>query len=206
MICAACQGWMTPQVNKTAGMIQCPTCGHVAARRFMPLLIVSGPSGAGKTTLIPELQRLLFPEWDVFETDLLWDSGGDWNMVKCNWLRIADHLVQAGRPVILCGTMKPDETNMCDSAPLFSRIHYAALVCDPEVLVERLRARPGWRGCTEEFIAEHVNYCRWFIENAETAFDPPLLLVDTTRGTRGDAARQIADWATARWKTETRTL
>ena len=43
---------------------------------------------AGKTAVITELRRLL-PEWEVFETDILWDSGGDWQFVRSNWLRIA---------------------------------------------------------------------------------------------------------------------
>lgn len=190
---------MTPTVDRAAQAVRCPACGHVTPRRLLPLFIVSGASGTGKTTLVPLLQRLLSPAWDVFETDILWDSGGDWNMAKCNWLRIADHLTQAGRPVLLCGTMRPDETEACETRPLFSIVCYAALTCEEATLVSRLRARPAWRGCDDEFIAESVNYNRWFVDNARTAFDPPLFVVDTTTASPDEAARRIANWAAIGW-------
>jgi hypothetical protein len=104
-------------------------CGHQQAHRFLPLFIVTDPSGAGKTAIVLALQQLL-PDWDVFETDILWDSGGDWTMVKCNWLRIAQQIAQrpAGNPTILCGTILPDQIAGCPSLPLFSAVHWLALL------------------------------------------------------------------------------
>src|SRR5262245_28553578 len=84
MICQSCEEWMTPIVNTDRRIVQCSMCGHQQAHRFLPLFIVTGPSGAGKTAIVPALQQLV-PTWDVFETDILWDSGGDWNMTACNW-------------------------------------------------------------------------------------------------------------------------
>jgi len=62
----------------------------------------------------------MLPDWEIFETDILWDSAGDWNMVKCNWLRIAHSIAQSGRPTLLCVTMRPAEIESCESLPLFS--------------------------------------------------------------------------------------
>ena len=198
MICYACQAWITPKTDPEAGTFCCPECGFTETRRFPPLFIVSGASGTGKTALVPALQSLL-PHWDVFETDILWDSGGDWNSIKCNWLRIAYSLLQAGRPVILCGTMNPQETDLCETRSYFSRLHYALLTCQPETLAERLRRRPAWRGFDEARIAEHLNYQNWFLERSQTLFDPPLVVFDTSDASVEEIAQQARDWATAIW-------
>jgi len=200
MICSACHAWMQPILDKAAEIARCPECGHEASRRFWPLFIVTGPSGAGKTAMVPYLQRLL-PRWEVFETDILWDSGRDWNIVKCNWLRIADSLVQRPhpRPTILCGTIQPEDIEACDVFPFFRCVHWLALVCEAETLTARLRARPAWRGCDEAFIFAQRTYLQWLHEHALTAFAPPLTLLDTTHTPLEQTAEQIQNWATSRW-------
>ena len=114
--------WIEPLFDKSRSQIsRCPECGHVGSRRFLSLFIVTGPSGTGKTAVVSELQRLL-PDWEVFETDILWDSGHDWNMIKANWLRIADNLAQRphGRLTILCGTMQPEDIVKVILAPVLA--------------------------------------------------------------------------------------
>lgn len=201
MICKACQVWMEPLCDKEAQQVKCTECGHIEPYRFLPLFIVTGPSGAGKTAVTYELQRLL-PEWEVFETDIIWDSGGNWTAVKCNWLRIAAFIAQREppRPTILCGTMQPKELETCESRPYFSTIHWLALTCEDEMLERRLRARPAWRESTEDFIVESLNYNRWFRENAMTEFSPPLTLVDTTHTTIEQTAQHTRDWAVHHWE------
>lgn len=203
MICGACREWIEPIRDKKAQTVACPKCGRVESRPFLPLFIVTGPSGAGKTAVVADLQRLM-PDWEVFETELLWDSGGDWNTVKCNWLRIADFIAhrEPSRLTILCGTMQPQDLESCESRDCFSRIHWLALLCDEETLARRLRARPAWRGCDETFIAEQLNYARWFRKNAETAFDPPLMIIDTTDAPISQSAVGIRDWAMGRLRGE----
>ncbi|HET9222916.1 MAG TPA: hypothetical protein VFO07_10450 [Roseiflexaceae bacterium] len=164
------------------------------------MFIVTGPSGVGKTAIVPALQQLL-PDWDVFETDILWDSGGDWTMSACNWLRIAQHIAQrpTGKPTILCGTMLPDRIADCPSLPLFSAVYWLALLCEPTTLADRLRRRPAWRGWDEAKIAEHLQFADWFRSHAQAAFDPPLAIVDTTNIPIEATASAVRDWALARW-------
>lgn len=207
MICTACLAWMDPRFDSVAQTRSCPDCGHTEPHRFFPLFIVTGPSGAGKTAVVPELQRLL-PDWEVFETDILWDSGGDWDIVKANWLRIAYSLAQRphGRLTMLCGTIQPDDVARSGLGGHFSTIYWLGLVCDPQALRERLKARPAWRGCDESLIAEHEMYLAWLHASAETAFDPPLRLVDTTWDSISQIAEQIRDWAVAHWEQEQQTV
>ena len=203
MICLECHAWIEPIFDKVSQISCCPECGHEESRRFFPLFIVTGPSGAGKTAVVAELQRLL-PDWEVFDTDLLWDSGRDWNMVKANWLRIADNLAQRphGRLTVLCGTMQPEDIVKSGLGSHFSTIYWLSLVCDSEILRERLSARPAWRGCNEEFIIKQQEYLEWLKDNALTAFIPPLKLLDTSHSSISSTAQKICDWVAENWQNE----
>jgi hypothetical protein len=192
VVCSGCGAYIQPVVDVAAQTSLCPECGHPAAMRILPLFIVTGASGVGKTAVVGELRRLL-PAWDIFETDVI--HGADWQQVKCNWLRIAHAIAQSGRYTLLCGTMLPEEVNRCDHRPFFSQVHYLNLHCDDVTRVARLRARPPWRGCDEAFIEKHRRFAQWLLDHAATDFDPPMVTVDTTRATVGDVARRICEWA-----------
>jgi broad-specificity NMP kinase len=168
---------------------------------LLPLFVVTGASGAGKTSVVEELQELM-PDWHVFETDILWDSGRDWHFVRQNWLRIAHRIAQTGRPTLFCGTHLPEHLNACDHRELFSQVHYLILHCADATLAARLHARPAWHEQTEAFIVDQRRFNQWLVENAATAFDPPAALVDTTSISVPQAARQIRDWAVRQWKRE----
>jgi hypothetical protein len=199
MICESCGAWIQPTVDKAASLLLCPQCGHGHAARFLPLFIVTGASGVGKTAVVAELRGIM-PEWDIFETDILWDSGGDWHTAHCNWLRIAFSIAQSGRGTILCGTMVPEKIDTCDHHQLFSKVCYLNLHCDDDAREARLRARPAWRGVTDDFVREHARTARWLVDNADTVFDPPMPTVDTTHATPREVAGQIRDWALGQWK------
>jgi hypothetical protein len=204
--CGGCGRWADHAVERgrDAVRLQCVECTHTETRpmRLLPLFIITGASGVGKSSMVPVLRRLL-PDWEVFETDILWDSGGDWQFVRQNWLRIAHSVAQSGRPTILCGTLLPGDVDRCDHRELFSQVHYACLHCEADELARRLRSRPSWPPCTEEFIYEHQKFAQWFVENAGTAFDPPLTIVDATSEPAPVVARRLRDWALERWIQET---
>ncbi len=101
--------------------------------------------------------------------------------------------------MLFCGTVLPDWLDGLDHRHFFEPIHYLALHCDDTTRAERLRARPAWRGWNEARIAEHAEFARWFVDNAETAFSPPLSIVDTSAGTTLDTAKEVRDWALDRW-------
>jgi hypothetical protein len=121
--------------------------------------------------------------------------------VRNNWLRIVHSIAQSGRGTILCGTMLPEDIDRCDHRDRFSQVHYLNLHCEDATRDARLRARPGWRGCTEEFIDQQRTFARWLLDSAAAAFDPPMITVDTTHATVAAVACQIRDWAHERWTT-----
>lgn len=166
----------------------------------LPFFIVTGASGAGKSTVVPELRRLL-PDFDVFDMDLL--AADDWQQVKWNWLKIAHSIAQSGRGTVLCGTVVPENLAGAPYLPYFDGIYYLNLHCDDETRAARLRARPAYRGTTEEFIADHANFARWLLEHAATAFDPPMPTVDTTGRTVAVVADEVAAWVRRVWAERT---
>ena len=103
---------------------------------------------------------------------------------------------QSGRSVVLFGAGMGVPANMepCLHRRYFSRLSYLALVCDDDLLAERLRARPEWRGCADSaFIAAHQQFNRWFQQ--EGAFgQPPIDLLDTTGVSPEDTTNQVAAW------------
>jgi hypothetical protein len=72
-------------------------------------------------------------------------------------------------------------------------IHYLGLVCEPEVLSARLRARPEWRGWDEPRIAETLEFNDWLRRNGP-ALDPPVELLDTTVLPPAEIARVVTQW------------
>jgi hypothetical protein len=168
----------------------------VERQRFLPLFILTGASGTGKTAVVDPLRRLL-PDWEVFETDILWAA--DWDQQRGDWLRIAYSIAQSGRATLLCGTLLPADVDRCDHRRFFPAVHYLALTCDDATRAARLRARPAWRGTTDTFIAAQSDLDRWLHEHAGDLFDPPLELVDTSSTPLLSVAEAIRDWAVSRW-------
>ena len=111
-----------------------------------------------------------------------------------NWLRLAKNVAQAGRPVCIVGSAVPEQYEHSPERRYFGATHYLALLCDPPVLRERLRARPAWRGSSHApFLNRMVDFNNWLAENADKT-TPPLTLVDTTDASVADTAAIVARW------------
>jgi hypothetical protein len=85
----------------------CPECGHRHRFAQLPSLIVSGASGAGKSTACQKLIGRL-TQVVLLDSDILWRS--EFNTPEDNyagifetWLRMCKNISQSGRPVVLFG-------------------------------------------------------------------------------------------------------
>ncbi len=196
--CYGCGEYRADKIINGAGerpVAVCPECNHEHLFLMLPLLIVTGASGVGKSTI---LQRLIgtVSEAVLLDCDILWfgdDHAADHFEVV---LRVSKNVSQAGRPVVLFGSGigVPDNLESCVERRYFSRLHYLALTCDPKVQAERLRARPPWRKSHHaEFAAVQVDFNKWFLGTAGSG-DPPHPLLDTTDAPVEQTAVDVADW------------
>jgi predicted kinase len=182
-----------------AGRLVCSSCGARREFRRLPLLLVGGPAGAGKSTVGATLLGEV-TEAVIIESDLLWrrefnTPEDGYNSYFRMWFRLAAHISQSGRPVAIFGAgfAVPHNGETLAERRLFSKIHYLGLVCDDEVLAARLRARPSWRDTSDAFIAEHVKFNHWLKEHAATT-EPPVTLIDTTSAAVSATAALVASW------------
>ncbi|HJP93662.1 MAG TPA: AAA family ATPase [Pyrinomonadaceae bacterium] len=176
----------------------CPNCGFRHKFIRLPLFILTGASGVGKSTVCLKLAAKM-KDVVVMESDILWRA--EFNQPETNyleyretWLRVCKNISQAGRPVVLCGVGLPNQFEPCVERRYFSELHYLALTCDPQILVSRLRSRPKTRGTyNDETIKSQVAFNRWLLENAQST-EPPMTLLDTSEITVDETAEKVERW------------
>jgi shikimate kinase len=186
----------------------CPECGYKHPFRQQPLFLIGGASGSGKTAVCQELLGKL-PEVVMLDSDILWRAEYDKPEEKYRdffetWLRMCKNIGQAGRPVVLLGGGMgvPENLESCIERRYFSTLHYLALVCDDEVLAERLRQRPAWRRAGQpEFIAAHVKFNQWFKTQAVHG-NPKVELINTSDAGMSKTSEQVAEWILSRLETK----
>ncbi len=200
-VCFNCGEYRADKTIDPAGPYAiCPECGHKHPFARFPLLIISGASGVGKSTmcrvLLGKLNQVV-----LLDSDILWraefnEPENKYRNYFETWLRVCKNISQSGRPVVLFGAGMgvPENMEPCVERRYFASLHYLALVCDDDGLVERLRGRPKWRGSSNPaYIEEHIQFNHWFKENGEETI-PAIDLLDTTRISVDETAEQVALW------------
>jgi adenylate kinase family enzyme len=198
-VCPQCGEYSVEKtIDPTGPFAICPFCHYAHPFLQQPLSIITGSSGAGKSTICLELAPFL-QECVVMETDILWGlvpntSENNYGDYHNTWLRIAKNIGQAGRPVVLCGTALPEHLETRPERRYFSTVHYLAMVCDDSTLVERLKQRPSWRGTASEDVIKHmVQFNRWLKEHAATT-NPAMTLYDSGSRSIQETTQDIAQW------------
>lgn len=185
-------------IDPTGPYAICPECGYKRPFQRLPLLIVSGASGTGKTAVCQDLLGQV-TQAVLLDSDILWrpefnTPDTDYRDFFELWLRVCKNISQSGRSVVLFGAGMgvPENIENCVERRYFSKVHYLALVCSDETLSERLQRRPVWRGTREPaYIEENIRFNRWF-----KAYDskPVIKLIDTTDVLLEETAMKVASW------------
>jgi RNase adaptor protein for sRNA GlmZ degradation len=190
VFCMSCGPEAVLDRDPGAPVLRCRRCGDSLRVPALPLFVVTGASGAGKTTVTGPLRRLL-PDCDVFEADLtLQVAALGWEAWRDTWLQLAHGVALNGRVTVLCGSLLPDQLESLPARKLLGPIHFCNLDCSAEVLAERLRARPSWRhGSTETdaLVREHQRFAAWLRTHIEPCFDT------STQAPR-EVAEHVAAW------------
>ena len=198
-VCPNCGEYRADKIIVPAGAYAvCPSCEYQHKFIRLPLFVLTGASGAGKTaaclTLAARTNDVVVMESDILWRDEFNQPATDYRNYRETWLRVCKNISQAGKPVILCGVGIPAQFEPCVERRYFSDIHYLALVCEDEVLASRLRSRPAWRdSSTDEYIKTHVAFNRWLKDNARST-QPPMILLDTSEITVGDTVEGVEQW------------
>ncbi len=202
-VCPNCGEYCVEKsIDTTGPFAVCPYCHYAHPFLQQPLFIISGASGAGKTTvglaLVPSLKECV-----VMGSDILWGMvpatpEDNYRSYRNLWLRVAKNIGQAGRPVVLCGTALPEQFEDCPERRYFSTLHYLVMVCDDDLLVERLRSRPAWRQThSAEFVEDMLQFNRWLKANAHMT-QPPMTLCDTSQQSIAETVAYVAEWVRQR--------
>lgn len=164
-----------------------------------PILFLTGPSGAGKSAVYQHLLGRT-PEAILIDQDLLWgtnpafdDQASEYREFRSVVFGLALRIAANRTPVVVEGTVVPKDYERLPSRPLVSSTAYLALVCEDDVLAERLRARPAWRGWDDDRIGVMVEMNR-AIKTYAASWRPPVELVDTTGRTVAETAGEVHAW------------
>ena len=166
---------------------------------MLPLFVVSGASGAGKSSVCHELLGSV-KEAVLLDSDILWrdelnrsDKHRDFFET---WLRMCKNISQSGMPVVLfgAGMRVPENMEQRVERRYFSRLHYLALVYDDDILAKRLHQRPKWRRSADEpWVTEQISFHHWFKENGDK-IEQRITLLDTTDVSVYRVASRVLSW------------
>jgi hypothetical protein len=191
--CQACDEPRLMAPGPDDGVVRCPECGSVAPQAVIrPLFVVTGASGAGKTTIFPELLLQLRGTAAVFDADSLIDPLGraakdgqiNWTAFTDTWLHVAHGVAQNGLPTLLLAPFIPENLDPLPGRAWVGDIHYLVLDCPDDERRRRMEARPRWRA---RDIEEQTAFGRWLRAN----LDP---VVDTTTRSPAEVAAAVAGW------------
>ncbi len=197
-ICQKCGQYRADKMISKAGTVAvCPECGQVHPFKRLPLFVLTGASGSGKSQMAMELSKIQ-NEIVVIECDIFWRA--EFHNVKDDFLefrefclRAAKNISQSGRPVILCGAAIPVQYDACIERRYFSDIFYLGLICDEAVLEKRLKERPAYRKSgSDEFIFSQKKYNQFLRELALSTKEVEIL--DVTKLSISQTANEVLEW------------
>lgn len=193
-ICPACGNYNWDK-TVTETEIACPRCGHRWPYRRLPLFILSGCSGVGKTTTAQELlQRqtnFIVLDADMFYSILPHESDEDYLYQVEQILSLSRNLMQCGKPVLWTMAGSLDKIHRTYNRRFFSEIHCLALTCEESALRRRMTVG---RGIADEgWLQSSADYNRYF-QTHDQLGDLRFETLDITDKSVSEVASAVEAW------------
>ena len=94
-VCLECGAYHADkQIEPDLSVARCPACGHAHPFRRLPLFLICGASGTGKSAICNELAGR-FDAVVLLEGDILWRTTGPFDQEKDSALRSALNAIEA---------------------------------------------------------------------------------------------------------------
>lgn len=171
---------------------RCDRCDNCITSSEYPFFVISGVSGVGKSTLMPELVTYL-PDHIIMDADELYGLGKKcgWDVHRNSLLRFAATVSMNGRSFVQCGTIYRNELDEMPARGSVGTIHYLNLDCSDSVREERLRPRLTRLSWSEDSIQEFFARHRRMAEQFRSEFEETM---NVTGKTVAEIARLVTNW------------
>ena len=179
------------------GIAACRQCGTENRIPDVPLFVITGGSGCGKSTVSQGLLRKRNP-YLVVDADFLFPnmkSFGSWdnfyNFATIVSLTLARNL----RPIVLVGGASLSQIEKAKTSAFFSSVHFLVVSRDQASQTARLKGRClyGTTGPpTPESISNALNQARFIAEEASSRSNATVL--DTTNLSRDETISTVDNW------------
>lgn len=181
------------------GAVTCKKCGHEWGFLKLPLFIVTGASGVGKTTTVQALQRMsrdfVCLDSDLFHSVMPHETREDYMAQTEQLMAFARDVMQCGKPTVWARAGNIDMLGGAYGTRFFSHIYVLALVCGEDELRRRMTEGRGIRD--PEWVRSSVDYNRYFMEH-DNIGGVGYETLDVTGLTVEDAAREAEAWMKGR--------
>lgn len=192
--CPFCGNWQWDK-EVIGSKVRCPKCGGTWPFRKLPVYILTGCSGVGKTTTGQALQKMT-DEYLVLDSDmfhsLLQPTTDEGHMqVVEQTLSLSKNTNQSGKLTIWTKAGLIDKLPLAYHARFFSRIKVLALTAEEDEL--RRRMTEGRCIADPEWIRSSVEYNAYFRSHTSigsVAYDT----LDITRLSPEEAAAHVLRW------------
>ena len=197
-ICPNCGNYRWDK-NVTETEIICPRCSHRWGYRRLPIFILSGCSGVGKTTTGQELLRrqtdFIVLDADIFYNIMPHETVEDYMAQTEQMLSLSRNLMQSGKPILWTRAGCLDLLPHAYNSRFFSAIHCLALTCEESAL--RKRMREG-RGITDKGrLNSSAEYNRYF-ETHDRIGEQAFETLDITHLSVSEVADRVEAWVRAK--------
>lgn len=197
--CAKCGNF---HWDKTAdgNSVRCPRCGHEWEMIRLPLFILTGCSGVGKTTAAQMIQQKK-ADFVVLDADIFYgymELHTEEDYIKRLHLmhQLSMNIMQSGSPVLWTMAGNLDKLPMVYFRRFFPAVKCLALTCEAELLRKRMREGRGI--ADDNWIQTSVDYNEYF-RTHDRIGDTEFENFDVTCKTPGEIADYVMAWVEGIW-------